>query len=267
MEKIRLFVFDFDGTALGGHEPYAQFPPPFAAFLNRLAERGIQWATNTTWGVVEQLEVARRSGVTAPPGLLSGQTGRQLARVVDGELVVDEEHERFIAEQDEAFHERMWPRVREVIMALLAEDVVIRIGYDIISPQRLVDFTSRPGKTERMWELLEPLLGPGDYYPFRPTHEETGVLLPAHMNKGSVVRTMQERLGVSPAETLVAGDAFNDLPMFDPQLCGAMVCPGNADEITKAHLRAHGGVLAESEYSWGVIEGVGRILNDGEELV
>lgn len=265
MHQIRLFVFDFDGTALGGHEPYAQFPPPFAELLNRLPSRGVQWGTNTTWGVMEQYEVMRRSGVTAPPAFLSGQTGRQLARVVAGEVVIDQEHEQAIAAQDNVFHEKMWPRVREVIQALLAEEVVERVGYDVISPQRLVDFTARAGCRDRMWELLEPLLGPEAYYPFNPARGETGVLLPAHMNKGAILGVMQARLGVAPAETLVAGDAFNDLPMFDPSRCGAMVCPSNADEALLAHVKAHGGIVADAAYSWGVVEGVEKVLEQADQ--
>jgi len=46
--QIKLFVFDLDGTALGGHVPYDQFPKPFADFLDDLARRGCRWATNTT---------------------------------------------------------------------------------------------------------------------------------------------------------------------------------------------------------------------------
>jgi hypothetical protein len=260
MQHVRFLVFDFDGTALGGHEPYAMFPPPFAAFLNGLGARGVQWATNTTWGVEAQGEVLRRSGVTATPVFLCGQTGRQLAQMVGGEVTLDADHEVALEYQDHAFHERLWPRVREVFLALLEADVVSRLGYDSISPQRIIDFTARVGQGPRLWELLAPLLGPEDYYPFNPRRGEMGALLPAHMNKGAIVRTMQVRLNVPPEQTVVAGDAFNDLPMFDPALCGGMVCPSNADELLRERVEAHGGVIAESAYSWGVVEGVERLL-------
>jgi hydroxymethylpyrimidine pyrophosphatase-like HAD family hydrolase len=54
-EKNKLLIFDFDGTALGGHKPYKQFPPEFAAFLDGLGSSGIQWATATTWGIIEAM--------------------------------------------------------------------------------------------------------------------------------------------------------------------------------------------------------------------
>ncbi len=261
MEKPRLLIFDFDGTALGGHLPYAQFPPEFVEFLDGLGPRGIHWATNTTWGPEGQFEVLQRSGLKSTPAFLTGGTGRLIARVENGVLVPDKEHEQFILEQDLTFRKRVWPRVRPIFMALLEKDLLARFSFDFFTPQSAIDFTAAPGCENAVWELIQPLIDSEDYYSFGPSRSAAGTLLPAHMNKGEPVKIVQERLGISPEETIAAGDGFNDLHMFDPALAGWMVCPANADPLVKEHIRRCGGIVAAREFSWGVIEGVEKILS------
>ena len=96
-------MFDFDGTALGGQQPYDQFPKPFARFVDKLRSVGIGWATNTTWSPDAQLSVARRGGVKSDPTFLTGQTGRLLAAVEGGRLVPDTAHEQRIVRREKRF--------------------------------------------------------------------------------------------------------------------------------------------------------------------
>lgn len=265
MKKPRLLIFDFDGTALGGYEPYAQFPPVFVEFLNGLDARGIWWATNTTWAPEEQWKVMRKSGVLSIPALLSGHTGRKLARVDGGRLVHDVEHEQQIAAQDAAFRARIWPRVRQLFASFLREDLVSRLAFDYFEPQCMIDFTARPECEKRVWALVQPLLDSGDYYEFHLPRGSTGMLLPSGMNKGNIVTVMQRRLGVGPEETIVAGDAANDRHMFDKTLAHWMVCPANAEEAIVERVRLQGGLVSDQPFSWGVTEGVNRILSEFEQ--
>ncbi|PIU60680.1 MAG: hypothetical protein COS85_23220 [Armatimonadetes bacterium CG07_land_8_20_14_0_80_59_28] len=266
MTPPRLLVFDFDGTALGGHEPYAEFPEHFVRFLDGLEAHGIVWATNTTWSPDIQWELIRRSGVRSAPAFLTGQTGRVLAEVREGRLIPDPEYERHIAERDRLFRKRMWPAVRQVFMELLAGNLVSRLAFDYYSPQCGIDFTCNEGREEDVWRTVQPLLDLGEYYIFNPAQRQTGVLLPAHMNKGDIVRVMQQRLGIRPEETIVAGDGSNDLHMFSPDLCGWMVCPANAEPIVKERLSRHEGIVAEKQFSWGVVEAVEQVLAECEEM-
>jgi len=80
------------------------------------------------------------------------------------------------------------------------------------------------------------------------------------------VRVMQQRLGIRPEETIVAGDGSNDLHMFSPDLCGWMVCPANAEPIVKERLSRHEGIVAEKQFSWGVVEAVEQVLAECEEM-
>ena len=260
IKKPRLLIFDFDGTALGGHLPYAQFPPPFAEFLDRLAQEGIQWATNTTWSPEGQFEVIRRSGVRSLPAFLTGQTGRVLARIENDQVVFDADFAREVTARDQAFKDRVWPGIRQLFLQLLERNLVDRLAFDYYTPQCIVDFNCCPGCRDQVWNLMQPLLDSGDYYEFNPVRSDTGFLLPRHMNKGEIVTILQARLGVTPEETIVAGDASNDIHMFNPELARWLVCPANAEPLIKAHVARHGGIIAGKEFSWGVIEAVEQIL-------
>ena len=253
-------MFDFDGTALGGHTPYDQFPRPFARFLDKLASMGIGWATNTTWSPDSQLNVIRRSGVRSDPTFLTGQTGRLLATVQDGRLIPDHAHERSIIAREKRFRRRNWPLVRRLLLKLLNDNLVNRIAFDLFH-QNMITFTSVKGQTASVWDVLDPLLATGLYYSWTPRHGRSGTLLASFQNKGEVVRLLRRRLRLKPDNIIVAGDASNDLHMFDPRCARWMVCPRNAEPCIKRLVQRHSGVVATKDFSWGVIEGVRSILS------
>lgn len=256
---IRLFVFDFDGTALGGHEPYERFPEPFAQFLDRLMANGIAWATNTTWAPEKQLEIARRSGVRSEPALLTGQTGRLIASVRDGELVPNHSHEKAVLAAERQFKQRNWPTVSRVLLELLSEKLVRRIGYDFFS-QNDIFFSCSEMDADRVWQKLQPLLASGQYYVWDPNNRTSNTLLMNSMNKGEPIRLMHRRFGLSPDQILVAGDETNDRHMFDPALARWMVCPANANPLIKDLVNQNEGEIGSKNYSWGVVEAATALL-------
>ena len=259
---IKLFVFDFDGTALGGHEPYDQFPRPFAKFLDELDAKGIRWATNTTWAPDPIYAVARRSGVRSEPVFLTGQTSRLLATVKNGEVVHDEEYEKSILRRERRFKRKNWPQVRRIFMKLLRADLVDRICFDFFG-QNSVTFSCKKKDSRRVWRMIAPLLESGEYYSFSGTLGGTsGTLLSRHMNKGEIMKVLLRRLKLKPENVIVAGDGTNDLHMFDPRFAKWMVCPANASPLIKERVRQFGGVVGRKKFSWGIIEGVRKILFD-----
>jgi len=259
--KIKLFVFDWDGTALGGHWPYDQFPKNFAAFLDELDRRGIRWATNTTWDPDSQYAVIKRSRVRSDPVFISGGTGLFLATIHRGRLIHDIRYERKVQRRQQAFHARHWPQIRRLFQVLLKRNLVDSLSYNFFPPQRMLTFTCRPGNANKAWSVLAPLLDSGDYYPWDPERRTNVTLIPHFMNKGEIITAMQKRLQITAENTLVAGDGINDLPMFDRAIARWAVCPGNSDSRIKKAVRAMGGIVAQKRYSWGVIEGARKILS------
>ncbi len=259
--KIKLFVFDFDGTALGGYKPYAQLPAPFVHFLDGLQERGIRWATNTGWSLEPQAELLARSGLRSSPAMLIGQSGMSIGWLRAGRLVRDRRHDKHIAEVCREFKARVWPRARRIFMEVLNADLVERIAFDTsFSSFCLIDFACRANREAEVWQLMRPLLDSGDYYIMNPLRKADGILMPGHMNKGGILKQVRERLGVSAEETIIAGDETNDLHMFDPAVAKWMVCPANANPLIKSAVRRAGGIVARKKYSRGVIEGATRII-------
>ncbi|MFC1461349.1 HAD family hydrolase [Verrucomicrobiota bacterium] len=258
---MKLFVFDFDGTALGGHDPYERFPKLFVRFIDGLAARGIRWATNSGRALEQQFDLLQGSGVRTRPALLIGSTGTRMGWVRAGRLVHDRKHERQTDELSRQFKKRMWPTVRTIFLKLLDKDLVDRISFDSFSPLCIIDFTCRESCEQEVWRLMQPLLDSGDYYEFDPNRiGPSAMLFPCHMNKGAALRTLQDRLRIGPEQTIVAGDETNDLHMFDPGVAKWMVCPANANPLVKQAVRKADGIVARKRYSWGVIEGVERIL-------
>ncbi len=265
--KIKLFVFDFDGTALGGYKPYAQLPAPFVNFLDGLQERGIRWATNTGWSLEPQAELLLRSGLRSRPAILIGQSGMSIGRLRAGHLVRDRRHEKRIHDTGRAFKARVWPQARNIFIRILKADLVERIAFDnSFSSFCLIDFACRRNCEEAVWSMMQPLLDSGDYYIMNPLRKCDGILMPSHMNKGGILRKVREQMGLNAEEIIVAGDETNDIHMFDPEVAKWMVCPANANPLIKAAVRNAGGIVARKKYSRGVIEGATQILDHVNKL-
>jgi hydroxymethylpyrimidine pyrophosphatase-like HAD family hydrolase len=257
--KISLVIFDLDGTALGGYEPYAQFPPEFAAFLDTLAANGIRWATNTTWSVELQLEMIRDSGVKSDPVLLTGGSGRFAFIVQENKLLPLIQYHDEIAELDHAFMKKYHILIQSVIKGVNQRQEASEISFDLTG-HNIINFKASAGKEEDLWKSLKPLLGNGAYYPFNPFEKKSNTLMPVHMNKGRAVKAIQGVAGVSSKNTVVAGDAFNDLPMFKKELARYMICPANTHPELKKWIISQGGTVASKNYSWGIIEAMKVLL-------
>ncbi|MDD2708832.1 MAG: HAD family hydrolase [Verrucomicrobiae bacterium] len=253
--SVRLFVFDFDGTALGGHIPYEQFPKPFVRFLDRLAAKGIRWGTNTTWGVKEQLLLLQRSGVKNAPAFLIGSSGRIMATVRHWHLIPDRRNDEAVKKLDLQLMRRMRLPIKKAMLRLLEENLVERISFNEFGHHYLSFQCAKKNGVSRAWAIVRPLLASGNFYCWEEGGMR-GVLLPHYMNKGHALKVWQKRLGISPDETLVAGDGPNDPHMFSPEVARWMVCPSNADPKIKKLVHAGGGAIARKKYSWGVLEGI-----------
>ncbi|MDD5708873.1 MAG: HAD hydrolase family protein, partial [Kiritimatiellae bacterium] len=150
-------------------------------------------------------------------------------------------------------------RTQAILARLLSRGLLSKLTCDF-DGELLVSYRASPGCADRVMGLLKPLLNADTYYLWHPGRKAGNTLMPAHINKGDVIRELQSRLGLGPEHTVVAGDACNDLPMFDPSIARYAVCPANAEAVLRARVRAMGGIIATRAYSWGVIQGVEKCL-------
>ena len=229
----RLFVTDLDDTALGGgYQPYARFPDPFAAFLDRLAGRDCLWAINTSWGVDGQWQVVLASAVRSRPAFLIAEFGLRLARVTEqGPEFVQpytREMEARIAEVNEA---HQFPLMREVC----ARFRPVRMHFY----GHVFEFYPRPEDREALAELAR-------------RHAENPALLvgldrafstfPRLLAKGLGLKEVLRITGITPDRVVVAGDSLQDWSMMVPELAGYIVCGSNADPKVQAEARRRGAV-------------------------
>lgn len=263
---IRLLVLDFDGTALGGYEPYGRFPKPLSRFLDSLSKKGIRWASNTTWSIENQIDLFEQSPVKSLPLFLSASSGRRIAVPHRGRLRIDAQHDRRTFARDQRFREANWGTVQKALLKVVREGWIEQLKYNDFS-HNILSFKASRGHARKVWRALDPLIRSGAFYAWSPARGVSGTLLPHYMNKGIILSQMQERFGVKPDETIVAGDGVNDLPMLDSKLAKWMVCPGNSLPMVKKTVSRNGGVLARKRYSDGVIEGVEAILKKAKAEV
>ena len=256
---FELFVFDLDGTALGGYDPYDRLPDPFSAFLDGLDAAGVRWCTNTTWAPELQAEMILRSAVRSRPAFLSGATGMMRARW-------DRATDRPVPDDAwAAAAEQTWREFTGAFLPDLAGWWASRFGSEL--PWRVPDcfviqVRVAPERRDAILRVLSPFLdGDGRAYASADAGVESLLILPRMMCKGYALRAMQQALGVTPARTLVAGDGENDVSMFDRDLARFQVCPANACDAVRERVRANGGALGEASCSDGVREAVLRVLS------
>jgi hypothetical protein len=255
---VKLLVADLDNTLLGGSVPYHRFPDPLVCFINaELPRHDVAWATNTTWGVEWQFSMVLYSGIRHLPAFLSGSSGLELARIADGILARDEAY----AAETEALHrtlrDRHGPALRRLVAELLARDALEEFS---LNDQNCLYLKPREMSVEEVNRRVRAEFGEGPFYLFDPHATESALWLPVYMNKGRALKAMQRRLGLGPADTLVAGDGVNDLQMMTPALTAHPLCPSNASDAVKQAVETAGGVVATQPCSLGVIEAVRRLL-------
>lgn len=96
------------------------------------------------------------------------------------------------------------------------------------------------------------------------THSNSAVdITPSGVNKGSGVRFMSEKCGISLEDMAGIGDSKGDWPMLE--LVGHPCCVGNADEATKELVRSRGGYVATDHNAKGAIEILKSITGWREE--
>lgn len=256
-----LFIFDLDGTALGGHEPYEQFPPEFARLLDRLTDIGIKWATDTTWSVDRQLKLIRSSGVKSDPVLLTGCTGRSAFAISGDKMFPVTDYMDEVLELDCIFVKKYGKIIENKVAQLQAENCVEEISYNRFG-HHVISFKAVNGKTERISQILQPLIDEGAYYLSAPDKFDNNSLLPEHMNKARAVKLIQRISGIPPEQTLIAGDETNDFHMFDPALAKNLVCPANAHSEIKQIVSENNGIVSEKKYSYGITEAIDKLLKN-----
>jgi len=255
MGEIKIVVIDFDGTALGGYEPYDRFPDRFSNFLDKISKKGILWATCTTWHPYIQDMVFKKSGLKSRPIRVIGRTSMECGLYKNGKIYLDAEwNHQFLCYKVE-FEEKYLNYVRNYIKSV-SEIISITEYFDYIFSLKF------KCKREEITQILsaDVIIKEKTYFIFLSDNNSLQIF-PWYLSKGISIKKLKEKLKLSKENILIAGDGVNDLPMFDKEIADYFVCPDNSDLEVKERIKKIGGFISKYKFSDGVIDGINRIVN------
>ncbi len=253
MDKKRLFIFDLDDTVLiPGQEPYARLSDFFSEFLDAISERGWSWGINSTWDVNGQWHLVLVSGIKSRPAFLIGELGLRIAAVKNSRL-------EFL----QPYKDNMEKRVQGIIEKELYP-VMSRI-CSRFNPSRmhfyghLFDFVVDE-REKKEFDGFTAGINAENLIIGRRNGRFSAY--PAMLNKGEPVKEIIRITGLSPEEIVVAGDAVADIPMMETPVSKNPLCPFNAADEVKKHVKAAGGIISEAPYARGVVEAFRRLVKN-----
>jgi len=241
-----LFVTDLDDTALGGgYQPYARFPDPYSAFLDRLAARGCQWAVNTTWDVAGQWQVVQSSAVRSRPAFLIAEYGLRVARITgDGP--------EFVQPYTSAMEARVEAINQSVVFPLMRDICAQFKPARMYFYGHVFEFYPREEEKERLAEYVRARYADNDVVS-AGVGRALGVV-PRFLEKGNGLREVLRLTGIPADRVVVAGDSIGDWSMLPPTLARHVVCGSNADSTVKEAALTRDGAVGDEVCSRGVIQ-------------
>jgi hypothetical protein len=252
---LRLVCTDLDGTLLDFERGVRIDPRFFERLAAWKAWTNVLWVINTgRWWDSLALEMAERGFPVAPDWLIL--TEREIYKVHNHRPVGDYAWNHHCA----AVHQQLfnacgpfWTEVRDFVTSQTGAELLREpwspVGIRARNEQeadRIEKFiASRLPEWPKLTQVRNSIW-------FRFAHVD--------FNKGTCLGYLQELLGITPDETLAAGDHYNDLPMLDRQYARWLVCPANSIPPVKAAVRDQGGHVARQNTSCVVVEGWDALL-------
>jgi hypothetical protein len=251
---IQLISTDFDGTLFA---EFANPPVPdtLQNLIAHLQSQGAKWVINTGRDMNSLMETMGRAHLRIKPDYVVVVEREIHQRVGEGGhfqfVSVDPWNERCTTDQNALFDQ-----VRQDLPELVAwvnEKFRATVYEDPWSPFCLIAESN--GDADQIQAYLEAYctripnltLVRNDIYA-RFSH--------AAYNKGSALAEIARLLGISPENTLAAGDHLNDLPMLKKEFAHALVAPANAIPVVKEQVEREGGYLSQHVCGEGVARGI-----------
>jgi Cof subfamily protein (haloacid dehalogenase superfamily) len=243
--RVRLVALDLDGTLVG---PDLIVSPRVRESIARARERGAQITIVTGRMFAASKPFAQMIGITGPivcyqgAAIFEASTGAVLRetpvhRDVTAAVLAwaDEHHvhaqcyadDKLYVQEINRFSKRYTDlaKVEPTIVPSLREAFAARDSIKIV----LVD---DPGPSEQHLAALKALLGERAY--LTRSHVDFVEVLSPEVNKGEALAFVAQRYGVTLAETLAVGDAWNDVPLITAAGIGVAMGSGPPELFAKA---------------------------------
>lgn len=250
---VKLLVFDFDGTALGGYEPYDRFPDKFSDFLDCISEKGIFWATATTWHPQMQDRVFKRSKLRSRPVRAVGRTCFSCGIYIGNKMYLDAKWDIEMLIKKVNFERKYVRQIRDFLSSV--KEIEFTELFDFI-----FDCNIRVSKRKILSILNSNRIMKNKTYNLFYNSEHFQIF-PYYLSKDNGIKKIQKLLKITSEETVVAGDGINDIHIFDKKIAKFQIVPSNAHPEVKKAVKKNGGVVAKRRYSDGVIEGFKKLFH------
>lgn len=251
--RLRLVSTDFDGTI---HEDFADAPIPEALErkLAGLQASGVTWVINTGREMQSLMESLARSRVGVRPDYLV-LVEREIFRNDRGHYVPVEPWNT----QCNQDHARLFAEMAEELPELLEG---LQRRYDATFYDDPWSPLCAIARSNSQMDGIE-----AELKAFADSRSQVAVVRNdvyvrfSHTgySKGTALGELQRLLGITPAQTLAAGDHLNDLPMLLPRFARYLVAPSNAVPAVKAQVAAHGGWNMEERTGMAVLAALERV--------
>jgi len=244
-----ILSFDFDGT-LVHPESDPIFHPMLGQMIQQLRAQGAAWVINTGRSLPQTLQGLAQYGIFMEPdyiiamecdihkpGLFSkwtdfGPWNKQARKA----------HERFVKD-----HQASLTAIRQMVETQTQAQFLAGDYGEL----------GIVGSTEEELDTICTFIDTHtSQFPDIGYHRNGIYLRFSHSgySKGTALSELARLLGLNANQCFAAGDNLNDLSMLDPRHAGMIATPGNGLPAVKAHVRNHGGFIANRFASEGMIE-------------
>ena len=251
---IKLISTDFDGTLHAEHED-PPVPNDLQDLIGSLQARGAKWVINTGRDLGSLMESLGRARLRIKPDFVV---------VVEREIYCHEETSfKDLTEWNQRCrdtHLELFSRVAKDVPRLsewVNERARATVYADSYSPFCIIAESN--AEMDAIQDMMET-------YSLKVTgltvvrNDVYSRFSHVDFNKGTALAELGRRLGVSPEETLAAGDHFNDVPMLSGVYAKCIVCPDNAIPAIKELVRAQNGSVSHQPWGHGVARGLEHYL-------
>ncbi|HEY3914797.1 MAG TPA: HAD family hydrolase [Verrucomicrobiae bacterium] len=245
---IKLISTDFDGTLFAEFEN-PPVPVKLQELISKLQAGGAKWVINTGRDLSGLMEALGRSHLSVKPDFVV-IVEREIYRHRESEYVEDAPWNK----SSQLAHAELFRKVRGDVPKLrewVEARFRVTIYEDYYSPFCFIADSN--ADAEEIHKYLEvycrdvPQLTVvrNDVYA-RFSHES--------FNKGTALAEIARQLGIGAAETFVAGDHLNDVPMLSRKYAHWLATPANGIESVKELVRKQDGHVSRLTCGHGVAE-------------
>lgn len=247
---IKLISTDFDGTLFAEFDP-TPIPGVLVEILRRCQQAGILWVINTGRELSSLMEALGRCHAPLRPDYLV-TVEREIHRLEESAYTPVAAWNQRCNRAHRTLFGQVKPRLPELAEWINAR-FPVTLYADPYSPLCLIaqsneDADAIQSRLDEFCAEIPHLTAVRNDVYIRFSHDG--------FNKGTALEHIAGLTGCSAAETLAAGDHFNDLPMLDTRFARCLIAPANAIPQVKEQVLRAGGYVSSQPCGHGTARGL-----------